>query len=81
MTGSVLLYPDFLDYFTARTTFVSARRPYFGQMSKLLDTMFSDTFTLISFGRLIHIYFMIGSVLLCPDFLDYFTARTTFERH
>jgi hypothetical protein len=78
MIGSVLLFPGFLAYFKARTTFVSACRPYFGQISKLLDSMSSDPFSPISFGRLIHIYTITESVLLFPVFFDYFEARTTF---
>ena len=78
MTGSVFLFPGFRDYFKARTTIVSACRPYFGQISKLLDSMSSDPFSPISFGRLIHICTITESVLLFPGFFDYFKARTTF---
>ncbi len=78
MTGSVLLFPGFWGHFTARTTLVSVSRPNFRQKSILFGSTSSDSFFLISFGRLIYSHSMTGSVLLFPGFRCHFTARTTF---
>jgi hypothetical protein len=77
MTRLVLMLPFFWDYSTARTTFVSAPRSNFGQMSILLCSTSSDPFSHISFGRLIHTHSMTRLLFLLPVSWDYSTARTT----